>query len=244
MKVLAWSWASIILWRQQRYLKAYQSHHVRRIQTYKLSIWRSLMVRYYLARNAQVICTRDWQLSRKIPWRLSKHQKARQRQRLRAVDAVVATVDKALTKQGVTTKSVERWKAEMPTEQEMLPKDKYSLFDRKEKKYRKGIHSEFFNGLNCYRINANGLLQSFQNGPDSRRDSTHPDTRCAGYFEETDELYDIHRCTSMHGWRSRMGFDIANSQMAFFVPYMMSINQGIFWNAVQHSRKTPVNSLK
>jgi hypothetical protein len=24
----------------------------------------------------------------------------------------------------------------------MLPKDKYTIFDRKEKKYRKGIHSE------------------------------------------------------------------------------------------------------
>ena len=32
----------------------------------------------------------------------------------------------------------------MPREQEMLPKDKYTIFDRKEKKYRKGIHSECF----------------------------------------------------------------------------------------------------
>lgn len=31
----------------------------------------------------------------------------------------------------------------MPTEQEMLPKDKYTVFDRKVKRYRKGIHSEF-----------------------------------------------------------------------------------------------------
>ena len=31
----------------------------------------------------------------------------------------------------------------MPREEEMLPKDKYTIFDRKEKKYRKGIHSEF-----------------------------------------------------------------------------------------------------
>jgi hypothetical protein len=30
---------------------------------------------------------------------------------------------------------------EMPTEQEMLPKDKYTVFDRKVKRYRKGIHS-------------------------------------------------------------------------------------------------------
>lgn len=51
-------------------------------------------------------------------------------------------VDRALAKQNITTKAVERWKDEMPIEQEMLPKDKYTIFDRKEKKYRKGIHSE------------------------------------------------------------------------------------------------------
>ncbi|KAB5558229.1 ribosomal protein subunit L31 [Coniochaeta sp. 2T2.1] len=76
----------------------------------------------------------------KIPWRLSKFQKARQRRRLRAVDSVVATLHSALSKQGQTLESLERWKAEMPTEQEMLPKDKYTIFDRKEKRYRKGIH--------------------------------------------------------------------------------------------------------
>lgn len=81
-------------------------------------------------------------LYRKIPWRLSKFQKARQRKRLRAVDSVVATVDRALAAKGITTKAVERWKEEMPREQEMLPRDKYTMFDRKEKKYRKGIHSK------------------------------------------------------------------------------------------------------
>lgn len=40
-------------------------------------------------------------------------------------------------------KKVERWKTEMPTEQEMLPKDKYTVFDRKVKRYRKGIHSKW-----------------------------------------------------------------------------------------------------
>ncbi|KAL9614328.1 MAG: hypothetical protein Q9167_001211 [Letrouitia subvulpina] len=78
----------------------------------------------------------------KIPWRLSKTQKARHRQRLRAVDNVVATLDNALKKQGSSLKELERWKTEMPTEDEMRPKDKYTIFDRKEKKYRKGIHSE------------------------------------------------------------------------------------------------------
>jgi hypothetical protein len=38
-------------------------------------------------------------------------------------------------------KKVERWKEEMPTEAEMLAKDKYTVFDRKVKRYRKGIHS-------------------------------------------------------------------------------------------------------
>lgn len=79
--------------------------------------------------------------NRKIPWRLSPTQKARQRKRLRAVDLVIETVSNALAKKGETLKSLDRWKAEMPTEAQMLPKDKYTMFDRKAKRYRKGIHS-------------------------------------------------------------------------------------------------------
>lgn len=37
---------------------------------------------------------------------------------------------------------VERWKAEMPAESEMEPRDKYTVFDRNARRYRKGIHSE------------------------------------------------------------------------------------------------------
>lgn len=82
-------------------------------------------------------------LPRKIPWRLSNPQKRRQRKRLRLVDKVVATVDLALQRQNMELgRNVIRWKEEMPSEQEMRPKDKYTMFDRKEKKYRKGIHSE------------------------------------------------------------------------------------------------------
>ena len=80
----------------------------------------------------------------KIPWRMSKFQKRRHRMRMRAVDSVVATVDAALSKQGQTLEALQRWKAEMPTEAEMLPKDKYTMFARYEKSYRKGIHSMFF----------------------------------------------------------------------------------------------------
>lgn len=76
----------------------------------------------------------------KTPWRLSRFQKYRQRQRLRAVDQVVATLDTALAKNGETVAAVERWKTEMPSEAEMLPKDKYTMFARYEKTYRKSIH--------------------------------------------------------------------------------------------------------
>jgi hypothetical protein len=52
-------------------------------------------------------------------------------------------VSAALRRNGMTeTKAVERWYTEMPREEEMLPKDKYTIYDRKEKSYRKGIHSE------------------------------------------------------------------------------------------------------
>ncbi|KAF2768355.1 hypothetical protein EJ03DRAFT_344008 [Teratosphaeria nubilosa] len=39
-----------------------------------------------------------------------------------------------------TIKLIERWKAEMPPEAEMLPRDKYTMFDRKQRGYRKGVH--------------------------------------------------------------------------------------------------------
>lgn len=81
---------------------------------------------------------------RKTPWRISQPQKMRQRKRLRSVDRVVDTVSAALQRNGQNTKAVDRWYNEMPREEEMLPKDKYTIFDKKEKKYRKGIHSECF----------------------------------------------------------------------------------------------------
>ena len=83
----------------------------------------------------------DLPTSRKTPWRLSAPQKARQRKRLRAVDRVVDTISAALARNGQSAKAVQRWYAEMPREEEMLPKDKYTIFDKKEKTYRKGIHS-------------------------------------------------------------------------------------------------------
>lgn len=57
------------------------------------------------------------------------------------MDSVVDTLSAALARNGQSAKAVERWYAEMPREEEMLPKDKYTLFDKKEKSYRKSIHS-------------------------------------------------------------------------------------------------------
>jgi hypothetical protein len=51
----------------------------------------------------------------------------------------------------------------------MLPKDKYTLFDKKEKKYRKGIHSMFVPHCHCYTLwkgvrgeVSNGWIAAFQ----------------------------------------------------------------------------------
>ncbi|KAF2453947.1 mitochondrial ribosomal protein L31-domain-containing protein [Lineolata rhizophorae] len=116
----------------------------------------------------------------KIPWRLSRPQKLRHRRRLRRVDTVVATLERALVRnglakgeaesttaaaaaananakpkgaakkgkkeaelslvrKGLSTHAIERWKTEMPSEAEMVPKDKYTIFDRKVRGYRKTI---------------------------------------------------------------------------------------------------------
>lgn len=71
-------------------------------------------------------------------------QKRRHRERLRRVDGVIDTVTEALQKAGLgSIKELDRWHAEMPREEDMSPKDKYTVFDRKERTYRKGIHSEW-----------------------------------------------------------------------------------------------------
>lgn len=126
-----------------------KTHHVRPLQTHHPLIRWSPLVHTLLpiSHNIQHPTKHPLQ-SRKIPWRLSTPQKARQRKRLRAIDALVSTVSNALSKQGFGAKALERWHREMPVEKEMRPRDKYTIFDRKVKGYRKGIHSEcaFFLG--------------------------------------------------------------------------------------------------
>ncbi|KAF4548307.1 putative mitochondrial ribosomal protein L31 [Elsinoe fawcettii] len=43
-------------------------------------------------------------------------------------------------KENGTIKALERWKADMPREEEMVARDKYTMFARYERGYRKGVH--------------------------------------------------------------------------------------------------------
>ncbi|PNS17911.1 hypothetical protein CAC42_3870 [Sphaceloma murrayae] len=51
----------------------------------------------------------------------------------------VRTTHDAAREKG-TIKALERWKADMPREEEMVPRDKYTMFARYERGYRKGVH--------------------------------------------------------------------------------------------------------
>ncbi|KAL7418417.1 hypothetical protein Q5752_006875 [Cryptotrichosporon argae] len=71
----------------------------------------------------------------KSPFRLSPTRKANHRRRLRLVDDVIA----AVAASGVETRSLAR-AAALPTEGEMLPRDKYTTFDHKVRGWRKSVH--------------------------------------------------------------------------------------------------------
>ncbi|GAA5877532.1 hypothetical protein JCM16303_003367 [Sporobolomyces ruberrimus] len=76
----------------------------------------------------------------KMPYRLSKTRKFRQRLRLKSVDQVIATLaSSSPSSSSVPTAHLIQALA-LPTEREMPPKDKYTTFSRKETGYRKGIH--------------------------------------------------------------------------------------------------------
>ena len=102
---------------------------------------------------------------------------------------MVDTLSTALAKQGMAMKSIERWKAEMPTEQEMLPRDKYTMFDRKAKRYRKGIHSMYMVLEKAVQRRETEWplthSQSCPSGQECRRESTRPVTK---------QTNDMHRC--------------------------------------------------
>ncbi len=71
---------------------------------------------------------------------MSSLQKARQRKRLKHVDGVISVLDVALSEQGMTLKALERAKQEIIPEPQMKAHDKYWVFSRTSKGYRKGAH--------------------------------------------------------------------------------------------------------
>ncbi|KAG8989119.1 hypothetical protein FRB94_002004 [Tulasnella sp. JGI-2019a] len=71
----------------------------------------------------------------KTPWRLSAPRKARQRLRLKGVDQVIETVRQSGVQCAALTEALA-----LPKQHEMPAKDKYTVFSRKSKGYRKGIH--------------------------------------------------------------------------------------------------------
>ena len=88
---------------------------------------------------------------RKVPWRLSATRKANVRDRLKKVDAVI----EAVRASGVQCEAlvcphsrsttcdlrlVQTNALALPKEHEMDPKDKYTVFSRHHRGYRKGIH--------------------------------------------------------------------------------------------------------
>ncbi|PCH38336.1 mitochondrial ribosomal protein L31 [Wolfiporia cocos MD-104 SS10] len=71
----------------------------------------------------------------KTPWKLSPTRKANARKRLKNVDAVIEAVRASGVECGALTKALA-----LPKEHEMSPRDKYTVFTRHARGYRKGIH--------------------------------------------------------------------------------------------------------
>ncbi|KAI8369149.1 mitochondrial ribosomal protein L31-domain-containing protein [Choanephora cucurbitarum] len=71
----------------------------------------------------------------KNPFRMSTTRKANLRKRLKEVDNVIA----AVADSGVQCKALTEALA-LPKESEMLPRDKYTVFSRSSRGYRKSVH--------------------------------------------------------------------------------------------------------
>lgn len=83
-----------------------------------------------------MVCVRDiTDVYRKNPWRMSATRKARVRQRLRDVDTVIDTIRTS----GVQCRALEYAK-QLPTESEMHPRDKYTVFSPHGANFRKSVH--------------------------------------------------------------------------------------------------------
>lgn len=103
-----------------------------------------------------------------------------------------------------TIKLLERWKADMPTEAEMLPRDKYTIFDRKAKHYRKGVHSKpiMSRSLVCLEMLTLFSAQSCPNGRESLKESILPVSRSS-------QALALYYTCALALWLDAMGFENA-----------------------------------
>lgn len=76
----------------------------------------------------------------KRPWRLSSMQKHRQRRRMQMVDQNIDNLFEGLKANGMSTKRTDHLKYSFPKESEMAPRDKYTVFNKHARGYRKGAH--------------------------------------------------------------------------------------------------------
>lgn len=85
----------------------------------------------------------------------------------------------------------------MPTEQEMLPKDKYTVFDRKVKRYRKGIHSKWLENMawNCGQREGEHDWDNLANHPNrgTEMDKSQSETQPPGFLNW--HVYVVELCT-------------------------------------------------
>ncbi|KAJ9480176.1 54S ribosomal protein L31, mitochondrial [Pseudozyma hubeiensis] len=72
----------------------------------------------------------------KNPWRLSATRKSRVRQRLRAVDDVISTLQAS----SVQCNSLTHALSSITPESQMAAKDKYTTFSKHDRGFRKSIH--------------------------------------------------------------------------------------------------------
>lgn len=76
----------------------------------------------------------------KKPWRLSAPQKRRQRHRMQNVDANIAALYEGLNANNMSAKKITDLNFNFPKEADMASKDKYTVFNKHARGYRKGVH--------------------------------------------------------------------------------------------------------
>ncbi|QPG73762.1 hypothetical protein FOA43_001076 [Brettanomyces nanus] len=76
----------------------------------------------------------------KRPWRLSSTQKYRQRKRMQQVDANIENLFQGLKANSMKTRKVNQLKYDFPKEKDMEAKDKYTVFNKHSRGYRKAAH--------------------------------------------------------------------------------------------------------